>query len=93
MALIEIKQGGIGAPPNDASFWVTYDDATLRIDSMRCTNNNAAKSCRMIFKNATTGQNSPPFDVGPNSELAYTMKRNESYSIADDAWGYTMVWI
>ncbi len=90
MALQEIRQGGTGIPPNNATFWVTYDDVTLRIESIRCENN-TAYVCRMVFFNSASNKTFGPFDVNANSTRSYTFKNNEDYSLADDEWGYTMM--
>lgn len=89
MAQIETRQGGLGAPPNDATFWVTYDDTDMRISSMRCVNNHSSLSCRLRFMNGITGENIY-VEVPPATTQSLTFRRNQEFFITDEVWGYSM---
>ncbi|HET9867870.1 MAG TPA: hypothetical protein VFQ06_11300 [Nitrospira sp.] len=89
MALVEIRQGGALAPPYDATFWVTYDDVTERIASMRCVNNHPTLGCRMVFRNSLTGQSLTRI-VPPATTESHTFNQSQNFTMNDDAWGYSM---
>lgn len=89
MALREIRQGGLGAEPHAANFWITYDDLTFRISAMRCTNNHDSLSCRITFRNEVSGQEFTE-TVPPGQSANHTFRQNQDYYLTDDAWGYSM---
>jgi hypothetical protein len=94
----EYRQGGIGAVPQEATFYITCDGPdpndpgytpTWRFQSMRCVNNHDALSCRMTFENRT-GNKSFTEIVPASTEGSYTFRPNQEFYMSDEEWGYRM---
>lgn len=71
-----------GLDDNKCRFYVTYDDVTGRIQSMRVENDETTRTCTMTAFNQGTSERIS-FTAQPGQYGTYTLKNNERYFYND----------